>query len=221
MIEVLKKNYWGKSQAFLLPLTGLSKTLLYPVDSYLFWDEYSIENYQLILRWKWNDYNEFLTYCRKHIFPILDKKGCLTEVFDGEKETVFIVDISEWALDVEMFLKGKYSKMSGDAKDIIEEYHHYYDKGKKVPPEISAAIDPHFKFKAYGGMSAIEYVAENYGLDLEELTKIGELADQYDKKAETLGDFYIMSDRTTASGSDCNMVHNLHIYRYKPTLYEK
>src|SRR5262245_46397191 len=106
MIEVLKSTYWSKSQAFLLPLTGLSKTLQYPVKSYLFWDEYSIDNYQLILHWEYEDYDEFLSYCRKHVFPVLDKKGCLTEVFDGDGGSVFIVDISEWALDVEMFMKG-------------------------------------------------------------------------------------------------------------------
>ena len=191
MIQVLKTQYWSKSQAFLLPLTGLNKTLLYPVKTYLFWDEYSIENYQLILHWQWNDYDEFVNYCRKHIFPILDKKSGLTEIFDGEGESVFIVDLSEWALDIEMFLKGKYSKFSRDAKDTIEEYHTYFDKTSKIAPEISAAIDPHVKFKVYGNMSAMEYVAENYGLDLNELTKIGELANPYDKQSETLENFTI------------------------------
>lgn len=191
MIEVLKDKYWSKSQAFLLPLTGLSKILVYPVESYLFWEEYSIENYQLILHWKWKNYDTFLTYCKRSIFPVLDKGSCLTEVFDGEGSSVFIVDISEWALDVEMFLKGKYSKMSGDAKDTIDEYHKFYDRGSKLPPEISAAIEPNTKFKAYGDRSAIEYVAENYGLDIEELTKIGELANPYDKKKETLEGFTV------------------------------
>lgn len=191
MIEVLKKDYWSKSQAFLLPLTGLNKTLLYPTESFLFWEEYSIDNYQLILRFSWVNYDDFLSYCRKHIFPVLDKGGCLTDVFDGEGFSVFIVDISEWALDVEMFLKGRYSKFSRDAKDTIEEYHKYYDKGSKIAPEISAALEPNTKFKAYGNMSALEYVAENYGLDLAELTKVGELANPYDKERETLTGFTI------------------------------
>lgn len=186
-IEVLKSTYWSKSKAFLYPLTGLNKTLSYPVESYLFWDGYSIYNYQLILYWRWENYDDFLNYCRENIFPVLDKNGYLMETFDGDNSSVFILDMSEWALDIEMFLKGKYSKLSASAKDTIEEHHRYYERAaSKIAPEISAALEPHTKFKAYGGLSAIEYVAQEYGFDLDELTKVGELAPFYDKEAETL-----------------------------------
>lgn len=198
MIEVLKSTYWSKSQALLLPLTGLAKNLKYPVESFLFWEDYSIERYQLILKFTYTNYREFLKYCKDYIFPTLNENGgLLTDVFDGDGGSVFIVDIGEWALDVEMFLKGKYSRLSKDAKDTIDEYHKYFEGGKnRVPDEIHGTLDPTTKYKFYGGLSAIEYVAENYGLDLSDLTKIGELADKYDTKAETLTGFNVkVADR--------------------------
>lgn len=189
-MEILKDKYWSKSQAFLLPLTGLSKTLKYPVESFLFWEEYSIEKYQLILKFKYPNYKEFLKFCKDYIFPTLSENGAaITDAFDGNGETVFIVDISEWALDVQMFLKGKYSKFSKDARDTIDEYHKYFDGRIKLPDEIHAALDPTSKYKVYGNMSAIEYVAQEYGFDLDTLTKVGELADPYNKKEETLTGF--------------------------------
>lgn len=190
MIEILKGNYWSKSEAFLLPLTGLSKTHKYDLRTYLFWNEYSIEDYYLIVKFSWANYEEFLAYCRRVVFSVLDKNGYLVETHDfvAEEggETVLILSISEWALDVEMFLKGKYSRMSRDAKDTITEFHTFYDKGPKIMIEISASLEPNAKYSMLGNLTAIEYVADNYGLDLAELKKIGELGGIYDKEKETL-----------------------------------
>lgn len=186
MVEVLKKEYWSKSEAFLLPLTGLTKSQKYNMKSYLFWGEYSIENYQLIVSFSYKNYEEFLKYCKKIVFPILDRNGYLIESYDFEGQSVFVLDISEWALDVEMFLKGKYSKMSKDAKKLITEFHTFYDKGPKILIEISASLDPNDKYPILDDMTAIEYVAEYYKFDIKELKKIGELGSIYDKKNETL-----------------------------------
>ena len=77
MIKVLKKvpkgTYWSKSQTFLLPLTGLKKTIKYTIKSYLFWEDYSIENYQIMVVFLYDNYDEFVDYCKKKIFPVLDK----------------------------------------------------------------------------------------------------------------------------------------------------
>lgn len=186
MVEVLKKEYWSKSQVFLLPLTGLTKSQKYDIKSYLYWNDYSIENYNLILRFRYTSYEEFLKYAKRVIFPTLDKNGYLIETHDFDNETVMVLDMSEWARDIEMFLLGKYSRMSGDAKDIIMEFHTFYEKGYKIMIEISAALNPNDKFPLLGNMTAIEYVAEQYELNLEELKKIGELGGIYDKDKETL-----------------------------------
>lgn len=187
MIEVLKTNYWSKSAAFLLPLVGLTKSQKYNIQSYLFWDEYSIHNYQLIISISYDNYEEFLKYCRKIIFPILDKKGYILESYNTKKnETIFVLDMSEWALDIEMFLKGKYSKFSKEAKEIITEFHTFYDNGPKIGIHIKIALNPLDKQKLLNNLSGLDYVSEHYGLNPEELKKIGELASIYNDELETL-----------------------------------
>ena len=52
--------------------------------------------------------------------------------------------------------------------------------------EISASLDPNSKYAMLGNVTAIEYVAENYGIDLADLKEIGELGGIYDKNKETL-----------------------------------
>lgn len=186
MIEILKDKYWSKSEAFLLPLTGLSRTHKYQFKTYLFWNDFSIEDYYLILKFTWDNYEEFMYYCRRVIFPILDKKGYLHGSYDFDKETVFVLDISEWAWDVEMFLKGKYSKMGKEAKAAITEYHTFFDKIPKILIEISASLEPTTQYDLLGGVTPIEYVAENYGLNLEALKQVGEIGGIYHKDQETL-----------------------------------
>jgi len=186
MVEVLKKEYWSKSEAFLLPLTGLSKSQKYNLRTYLFWNEYSIEDFYLILKFDWNNYEEFEQYCRRIVFPTLDAYGYVIEAHDFKNETVMILNLDTWAFDIELFLKGKYSKMSRDAKDTITEFHTFYDNGAKILIEISASLEPNAKYPVLGGMTAIDYVAENYGLPLAELKKGGELGGIYDREKETL-----------------------------------
>lgn len=186
-VEILRKEYWSKSQAFLLPLTGISKTQKYPVETYLYWDDYSIDNYNLMVKFTYDDYDEFIKYCRKSIFPIWDKHGYLVESYDFGKETVFILDISQWDWDINQFLLGKYSKFSSEAKDIIEEYHIFYLKGKpQIEIEIAAILDPTKKYDILDGLNSIEYASEHYELPLPELQKIGEIGGIYNKEKETL-----------------------------------
>ncbi len=199
MIELLKDKYWSKADAFLLPLTGLKKNKTFNMSSFLFWDEYNIEDYNLILMFKYKDYAAFLEYCKTEIFPILDKKGYLVENFDCEDVSIFVLDMSEWSMDIEMFMKGKYSKFSNEARVLIESFHTYYLKGGDAriymhiyiglypygvrPPELTDKDSKPFLIE---GLNPIEYVAKNYGLPLDELKKTGELAGIYEIEKETL-----------------------------------
>lgn len=225
MINILKYPYWSKADAFLLPLTGLKRDELgkdrtekFPMRSYLFWDDYTAEDFNLVLTIKYDNYDEFVDYCNKSMFPILDKKGYLVEshdfrdgcVYHEEKDkegkkvkvtdftydnlSIFVLDLSEWALDIEMFLKGKYSKLSKEARELVENFHQYFVKGiPKIPPHIHSALNPTQKRSELGGLTYIEYVAKNYEFDLEELNRIGELAGIYEIEYETLT-------------QDCNLV---------------
>ena len=171
----------------MLPLSGISKTQKYPIETYLFWDDYSIEDYNLMVKFTYDDYDEFIKYCKQVIFPIWDKNGYVIESHDFGKETVFILDISEWALDVQMFLAGKYSRFSKEAKEVIQEYHIFYTKGKpQIEIEIAAILEPTRKHAILGDLNSIEYVSEYYGLPLPELQKLGEIGGIYNKEKETL-----------------------------------
>ena len=194
-VEILKAEYWSKSQAFLLPLTGITKAQKYPIETFLFWDEYSIEDYNLIVKFTYDNYDEFVEYCRKIIFPTWDKNGYVIESYDFGKETVFVLDISEWAWDIQQFLLGKYSKLSKEAKEIIQEYHIFYNHGvAQIEIEIAATLDPLKKHDLLGGLNSIEYVSEHYGLPLPDLQKLGEIGGIYNKEKETLS--YISASLT-------------------------
>lgn len=184
MVNVLKTEYWSRADSFLLPLTGLKKDGPFEMESYLFWNDYSIQDYRLIVSFSYEDYDKFMTYCRDAVFPSLDKKGYLVETHDIRDRSIFILDISEWALDIEMFLEGKYSKLSREAKEKIEE-HHTFNKNK-IPIHIYSVLYPNMKMKLLDNKSPIEYVAENYGISLVELEKIGEIGSLYDEMTETL-----------------------------------
>src|SRR5687767_9062674 len=99
MINLLKKSkegYWSKSWAFLLPLTGFPRNDTFNIKTYLYWKNYSIENYQLIVTFEYEDYDQFLRYCEQTIFPNI--KVPIIESYDLEGKSVFILDLSEWAL---------------------------------------------------------------------------------------------------------------------------
>ena len=125
MIEVIKKDYWSRSDAFLLPLTGLPKDFSFNLKSFLFWRNNSIEDYKLTVTYSSYDEQGLLKHCRDAVFPILDKGGHLLESYDIGHSSVFVLDLSYWAIDIDRFLQGKYSTMSREAKGMIEKFHYF------------------------------------------------------------------------------------------------
>lgn len=184
MVSVLKTEYWSRADAFLYPLTGLRRSEDYEMESYLFWNDYSIEDYRLIVTFRYNNYDKFLQWCKDGIFPSLDKRGYLVETYDIGDRSIFILDMSEWALDIDLFIQGKYSKFSKEAKEMIEKYHTF--NKNKIPIHIYAVLYPTMKMKLLDNLSPIEYVAENYGISLIELEKLAEIGSLYDEMSETL-----------------------------------
>lgn len=201
MIEVLKNKYWSKSEAFLLPLTGLAKSQQYKLDSYLFWENYSIEDYFLIIKFTYDNYDNFVEHCRRTIFPILDKGGYAIESYDFGNQSVMVLNMDMWAKDIELFLQGKYSRFSDVAKKVITEYHTFYDRGNKIYIHIKSSLFPDVPLGALGDLTPIEYVAENYGLPLDELRKGGELGGIYNKELETLKGLILDENQLRKEGS--------------------
>lgn len=184
MINVLKKENW--SNAFLLPLTGINRDNKFKKETHLFWNEYSINDFKLMLTLTYEDREDFLKYCRGYMFPIMDKKGYLLESYDFKDKTTFVLDMSEWAKDIEMFIVGRYSKFSEEAKKTIKKYH--ITAGREVdiiPIHILAALYPNDYMETLNA-TPIEYVASEYGLDLYDLKKIGEIGSVFKKDSETL-----------------------------------
>ena len=184
-IEVLEKEYYSKSDAFILPLMGLEKNEEFKLKSFLFWKDYSIEDYKFIITFSCENKEKLASYYKRIIFPTLDKKGYLIENYDEGGLNIFVLDISEWALDIEMFLAGRYSKFSREAREMIEKFHSIENK-RIIPYNIFAALYPSKPQTSLDGLSPIVYVAENYQFDIRELEKKGELGSIYDKMADAL-----------------------------------
>lgn len=183
-IEVLKKEYWSKSDSFILPLTGLIKDMKYIAKSYLFWENYSIEDYYLVVKFFYKNAALFQSYCKDYLFPILDDSSYVTETFDCEDGSIFVLNMSDWSEDIDMILAGKYSKLSDNAKTIIKRYHRM--KNGDIPVHIYAVLYPTKKIPFLGDVTPIAYVSEKYGIDISDLKRIGELGTLYDKGKETL-----------------------------------
>lgn len=186
MIEIFKREYWSKSYAFLLPLTGMPKTHDFEVAAYVKWNDYSIENYNLIVKIEYGHrYEAFLDYFSKVINE--NKKGFVTEVYDYEGFSILIYDISEWASDIRLFMRGKYSRMSKEAKEAVELFHIWYKNGKKkINVKIYSCLNPREEQPLLDNMTAIEYASVQYGIDLEELEKVGEICSCCELERETL-----------------------------------
>jgi hypothetical protein len=184
MIDVLKKDYFSKADAFMLPLTGVQNIEPFEVNSYLFWRDNSIHDYKLTVMFSYTDKDQFVKYCQNYLFPLWDRKGYVMESYDFPDRTVFVLDMSEWANDIEQFLAGKYSKLTQKVKDIVYAYHNSSTLG--IPIYIYAILYPKKKMQVLEGMNAIEYVSRYYDFDEEAIYKLGEIGGTYTEIEETL-----------------------------------
>jgi hypothetical protein len=179
MIELLQKEYFSKADTFLLPLTGIKKTESVKIESFLFWREYSIEDYKLTVCIE--DYDEAFM---ESFMQQIDENSHVTECFTSGSRTIFIVDISEWAQDIELFLIGKYSKLSDAAKKRIIKYHTF--DGNSIKLWIKAILKPDEPRDLLDGMTPIQYVCHHYEFDEDEMNRIGEIGPVYKADKETL-----------------------------------
>jgi hypothetical protein len=202
-LAILRRNYWSKADALLLPITGIRDTS-YELKSFLYWQTYSVEECQLILCFSYEHYEPFLMHFQTKLLPEIDKRSYITESFDFPGKTVVIMDISDWAKDIALFMEGKYSKFSATVKDMIRDFHTEKipildaegnpDFTLAIPIDILAVIHPdehRYEFRELlrdGGkiLTPMEYIAKHYEFPLEELRKVGEIGSVFDKEKETL-----------------------------------
>lgn len=159
MIEIFKKEYWSKSKAFLLPLTGIKKTDDFDITTYVKWGDYSIDNYQLVVKVEYGHrYPEFQEYLKENVLAHRD--AFAREVYDFEGFSVLIFDLSEWSQDVEKFIQGQYSKMSLTAKKVIQDFHIFGNN--QINITIWACLFPLSRDPLIEDMTAVDYVIEHY-----------------------------------------------------------
>lgn len=177
MIELLQKEYYSKADVFLLPLTGIKRQEDVKIESFLFWREYSIEDYKLTVT---IENSEYISQFLKEV----DENSNVTECFNTDDRTIFILDLSEWAQDIEMFLMGKYSMLSDAAKQKIMKYHTL--NGNTIKVWIKATLKPTEPREILDGLTPIQYVCLHYEFDEDEMNRIGEIGAKYEPILETL-----------------------------------
>lgn len=186
-----EKNYitsdtYQKSFNYLFPLLGIKKKLEFePYSTYLFWDEKIEENIF--------DYKIFVYY-QEDVDSIKFKKFEETNILKNDKIVscysvddgiVYMMDLISWSREVFHFLEGRYSKYSKEAKRTILSHFGVSDDNKIIPgrPIYQSLYPEKFFDKAVNDLG--DYVT------IDDLRRVGELCNKYDKKEETLNKLII------------------------------
>lgn len=182
--NVLKNEYISMSDNFLYPLLDIPKADDFDIKSYIFWNKFSVEDYYFIVTMSGDE--ESLKLFLPKLLQIVDKNTPVIEYYKMDERHILIIDMSYWASDIELFLLGKYSKFSKDAKNLIVKYHNIPGRINEIPYHIFAVLFPEKELAKLNNRSSLEYVADIYNLDTDLLYKVGELGRKYDKLGETL-----------------------------------
>jgi hypothetical protein len=172
-VKAVYKKYFQKSKVFLYPLLLIKKGAKYiPSETYLSLnDVIKPEDKKLVCNYpvsKTDDYKLFeKNVLLKH-----------TRIYDyikiDESNAIIIFDFSDLEDDWDMFIKGKYSKISTKSKNLIL---NFFDKNSGNYKYIEGYLFPNAHFSNY---------AELLDVDFELLEKVGELCDKPDLEKETL-----------------------------------
>ena len=185
MVEIFdeKREYWSKSKWCLLPLTDIPKTKDFDITTYVKWKNYTIENFQLIVKVEYGSkYSQFQEFFAKIVEN--NKAAFAIEAYDYEGFTIVIYDLSYWAKDIRFFIKGQYSKLSESAKRKIEAYHTFYKNGKyNINIRNYICLHPDEPQAVLGNMTPIDYAALHYNMDLTEIAQVCSICEP---KKETL-----------------------------------
>lgn len=183
-IELLKTTYFSKADTFLYPLCGHSKVENsddLEIESFLFWKNFSVYDYKLIVSISGENSEN---YINQIFLPKICKTTKVSMYFTSAQKNIFIIDMSEWMLDIEMFIEGKYSKLSREAKNRIVKYH--TDEKGEIKLWISSILTPDKPRDLLNKMTPLKYVSLYYEFDEEEMLKIGEIGPKFDTFQETL-----------------------------------
>lgn len=153
-VPVISPTYWKKSRGVLLPLIGVNDLPIY--DTYLYWDKYSIDNNQLILKVSGSSKEDIDKNINTLTQYMVSSNCYISEIFDYEGFSLCIIDMSYYQNDIDCFMNGKYSKFDSYSKKKIFDFWRDSNSGN-VKSYIRVGMDPLLKFKALDGISGKEY----------------------------------------------------------------
>jgi hypothetical protein len=172
MIKDMYRKYFQKSYTFLYPLLGFKRTKdPRPVQVYLHWpEEFSDEERKLVCIYQKEDTDQWVNF-EKNKLMTHSMFDYVVPLCDGR--IAYIFDMNPVANDYDLFLQGKYSKFSNNAKMHLSDYYGIHTSEWVY---VESFIFPKKYFKQY---------AEILMVEVEMLQEVGELCDKYNKEKET------------------------------------
>lgn len=172
-VDDVHKTYIQKSQIFLYPSLLIKRGIKHvPIGTYVAWKGmYVPEDKKLICLYKLDDSAEFKQLEKKslignklfHDFQNLD-----------ENKAAYIFDLSLYATDYELFTQGKYSQMSDEYKQLIENFYKNNVNDYRV---IESFLRPHKYYWVYRTI---------FNVEIENFRIAGELCSKPDFDKEEL-----------------------------------
>lgn len=173
MISEIYKNKFQKSFTFLYPLLGFHKTKdIRPYKVYLCSPEHNIDfkDRKLICVYKKENTEKWKNFERSKLITHRMLDVCIPI---DDQTVVYVFDFNHMSSDFDIFLEGRYSKLSKNAKKLLTDYY-----GVHTPEwvYIESFLFPAKYFKDYAKLLKV---------DESLLKEVGELCNKYDPKAET------------------------------------
>lgn len=172
-IKSLYKDYFQKSRVFLYPALEIKRgSSVMPISTHIAWEgRYKPEDRKLICLYYLREDEEFVRFEKNKLLnnplffdfkQVEDDKG------------VYVFDFSQYKEDFDLFMQGKYSKMSAVHKKKVKSYYGVYNTNFVY---IESYLNPEKYFGMY---------SEMLGVEVDELRKVGELCNPPDIMKESL-----------------------------------
>ena len=172
IINDLYKKYFQKSKIFMYPLLGIERGNVAPEEVYFsIRDKYKPEDRKLVLVY---DPRMDLKYESFKEDRLVNHKLLHERLEDQNGNDIFVFDMSSFAADWDIFISGKYSKMSLKIRNKIL---HFFEKNSGNYIYVNSFLFPEKWFKRY---------AEILDVSEELLKEVGELCDVPNPQKEQL-----------------------------------
>jgi hypothetical protein len=172
MISSLYGKYFQKSRSFLFPALGIKKSSSFtPSGVYLSIEgKLTVEDKKLICAYKAEDTDVFKTFER----DVLLSNPLFECVVNADEFKLYIFNFEKYKEDWELFLKGKYSKLSKQLKKLIKDY---YGETSSEYKYMETYLYPE-RF--------VDVYAKLLNVEMSLLKEVGELCDLYNPEKENL-----------------------------------